>query len=278
MRVSRSSASTRLFSALMRIGSLRRRVAFHIRQHHFDDLQLQIPIGGGLACPIDAQENLLSFGEVFCEREYDSLLSAIPAPRRWLDVGAHAGYFSLFLATHAQGAGEWEALLVEPDPRLRGTIERGITQAGLKGRARLLPAAIGAGNGPVAFSLRDGMVSSIDPAAGDAVRRVQVPIASAAEIVAQFPPPYDLVKVDIEGAEYDFVRHYGELCRGARAMVVEWHAESEHADRVTELRGNLRRLGLVRSRILREPRRSSQTGPLAVTGVELFVRAKGDGG
>lgn len=269
------SLGTRLLAAVLRAGGLRRRLAFHLKQHHFADLQMRIPIGQGLVCPVGAEENLMSFGEIFGEREYEALLREIPPPRRWLDVGAHAGYFSLMLAARLlqEGVDGWEALLVEPDPRLRRTIEAGLAQPGLRNRARFLPAAVGAGGvGELPFALRSGMVSSLDAGAAQVAQTVAVPIASEAEIAARLAPPYDLLKLDVEGAEYDFVRDYGALCRGARALVVEWHADHETAPRIAELRANLARHGLTGGRALRGLHRSGGNGPLAVSGLELFTR------
>ena len=37
------------------------------------------------------------------------------------------------------------------------------------------------------------------------------------------PGPYDLVKVDIEGGEYEFLSHYKEVLAQAKYLILEWH-------------------------------------------------------
>ena len=39
----------------------------------------------------------------------------------------------------------------------------------------------------------------------------QVKIVKQDEIIAALPPPYDLIKCDIEGAEWDLIEHYQEI-------------------------------------------------------------------
>ena len=92
------------------------------------------------------------------------------------------------------------------------------------------------------------------------------------KLLAALPPPYDLVKLDIEGAEYDFVRSYGAICRAARAMVVEWHATSASDPRVEELRTMLSQHGLSRAIPIRPQRIASAGGPFVASGLELFLR------
>ena len=272
--MSEVSLASRFFSRLLKNASLRRRMAFHLRQYHFDDLQLRVPIGAGLLAPIGAEDNLMSFGEIFGDGEYDGLWSEIPTPRRWLDIGAHAGYFSLSVAKRllSEGVQDWSALLIEPDPRLGRTIERGLAQPLLRRRAKYCQAAVGEGTGALSFALRGGMVSSADIAAGDAAEMVSVPLIDAAEIEARSPGPYDLVKLDVEGAEYAFVRHYAGICRAARALVVEWHAPAVQSPMVAELRERLAACGLVRVRALRLPHCASEPSAMAASGLELFTR------
>ena len=38
------------------------------------------------------------------------------------------------------------------------------------------------------------------------------------------PPPYDLVKIDIEGAEADFLRAYPKVLSATRHLLMEWHS------------------------------------------------------
>jgi len=271
----RRGLGTRLLDLLLRIPGLRQRVAFHLRQEHFAELRLRVPLGGGLDAPIHAHENLYSFGEIFCAHEYEPAWRHLPLPQRWLDLGAHAGYFSLQLAArHAAASRDahWQALLVEPDPRMRAVIEDGIHSNGLASRLRLLGGLLCPGSGAAAFTLRHGMVSSADAEAIQGGRTITVPIIDEATILAALPPPYDLIKLDIEGGEYDFVRAYPQICRAARACLIEWHAADPGDSRRTELARTLQGHGLSRRIELRAPGRGVGDGPLSWTGLELYLR------
>ena len=263
----------RWLSPLVAWPALRRRLIFHLRQAHFAELGFAVPIGGGLVCPILEEENLLSFSEIFGEGEYEPLFAEIGLPRRWIDIGAHCGYFSLQVASrllreHAAG---WEALLVEPDPRRGAVLTSGLAQRALAGRLRWLPAAVGAPGGRGIFALRDGMGSSLQSAGRAEPAGVPVPIADEAKIVASFDGPYDLIKVDVEGGEFDFARHYGGLLRAAKAVVVEWHAPAADAPCVAELRSQFAACGLGRVVALRDVRRITGQ-PFEASGLELFCR------
>ena len=120
------------------------------------------------------------------------------------------------------------------------------------------------------FGLRDGMGSSREVRNGDAVCRV--PSIGAGEIASLFPPPYDLIKIDIEGAEYDFLRNYGELACHASHLLVEWHSNDRDGSGERELRalcaGNKFRCVAE----IRERREVQVNGSWHSSGVQLYAR------
>jgi FkbM family methyltransferase len=262
---------TRLLQQVLAWRGLRRRLVFQLKQDYFSELDLRVPVGAGLVCPIRAEENLYSFAEIFCAAEYGGVLERIPPPRRWLDLGAHAGYFTLFLAARGRRR-DWQAVLVEPDPRMRPVLEAMLGLNGFTAQARLLAGVLGSGEATRRFVLRPGMLSSSALGDGAAGAIVELPVVTADQIRAALPPPYDLVKLDIEGGEYEFVHHYEPICRETRALVLEWHAPTPTDPRVGQLRERLRSFGLVHSWPLREPVVAPVAGPLAATGLELFSR------
>ncbi len=104
----------------LRFGFIRRRVAFELRPW-FGEFEFEIPLTGELACPIGSWDAAHSFSEIFVTNEYGSFLDEMPLPRRWLDLGCHAGYFTLYLAWKNALAGrakEWSALMIDADPRM----------------------------------------------------------------------------------------------------------------------------------------------------------------
>jgi hypothetical protein len=68
------------------------------------------------------------------------------------------------------------------------------------------------------------MSSSLARPAGLPGEELEVPILTSEEIMFAFPPPYDLVKVDIEGAEYNLLRYHRKFLARCEFLVMEWHS------------------------------------------------------
>ena len=264
-------------TAPLRFGFIRRRVAFELRPW-FGEMEFEIPLSEGLACPIGQWDSMHSFSEIFVANEYGALLDAAPLPRRWLDLGCHAGYFTLYLAWKnalAGRAGDWSALLIDADPRMEPLVSWTLRRNRLEGNGSFRLGMIGEGGGERDFALRQGMVSSSDVAgaATEMVRRI--PCIGAEEIAKLFPPPYDLIKIDVEGAEYEFARSYSGLYRQAGHLLVEWHSPDREGKRESELRDLFARNGFEYLKEIRERRESFVNGAWCSSGVDLYRAASG---
>jgi FkbM family methyltransferase len=214
-----------VFSPLFRFGALRRKLAFELRCRHFEDLEIAVPIGEGLRCPILHPEYWHSFEEIFFTNEYSPLFEMLPPPERWIDLGCHAGFFSLLMALWRRRRkmdGSFTALLIDGDSRVARSIERMSQINAFGSRFKFLHGAIASEPGDVRFDEKEVMASSLtaDP------RGKSVKVVRPEVITGLFPAPYDLVKVDIEGAEKDFLTSYGAVIAGARHVLLEWHSWS----------------------------------------------------
>ena len=257
----------------LRFGFIRRRVAFEIKHSWFRDLQLSIPLTDNFSCPVPELDALYSFSEIFVADEYGSFLRDVSPPRRWIDLGCHLGYFTLYLAwQHAVAhPGEaWAALLVDADPRALSLAEATLQSNGLAGRCRLLHGAISRENAPLEFALRPGMSSSTDLEMVGVQSVIRVPPLSPAQILAALPPPYDLVKIDIEGAEYDFLEAYAEVWTRATTILIEWHSSDEAA--AERVRASLEQASFHFLRTLRPNRSVEVEGRAFYSGVQLYRR------
>ncbi|GAB5559655.1 MAG: hypothetical protein SynsKO_13020 [Synoicihabitans sp.] len=256
--------------------SLGRYVAFDIVQDHYGLLNIEIPLTHGLSCPLTNREHLLSFGEIFLQGEYTSLFEHIPLPQRWLDVGAHAGFFSLeLIRRHYQkgNSADFNALLIEPDPRGQRGIETTIRKNNLGASITGIQAAVGSEDKEISFAVRSGMASSLDFGNSDksGSKIITVPTISEAEILLKLPPPYDLLKIDVEGAEFSFVKRATRILARTKALLVEWHAPSGQSPEVQEMYQNLAAAGLqFRARIQAE----RPAGYGQCVAVDLFQRKK----
>ena len=51
-----------------------------------------------------------------------------------------------------------------------------------------------------------------------------IPVVSCDEIRATLCPPYDVIKCDIEGAEWEFLSHYQSIIKESHFFILEWHS------------------------------------------------------
>jgi FkbM family methyltransferase len=255
----------------LRSRNFRRRLAFQLKHHYPEDLDLRIPIGHGLSCPLFDQELAASFDEIFFRQEYGGLLEAIPMPKRWIDLGCYAGFFSLWLEWHRRSVGApggSEALMVDANASMRPSIGRLVEINGLERQWRFLCAAIAPGEGACEFIQRgymDSSLASIDLKPG---KTTSVPILSEPGIFAALEPPYDLLKVDMEGAEYELLRHYPGVLSQTRYLSLEWHSWHAGGGGEAQIRSLIEEAGFTLLREL-QPARILPNGNR--TGVLLYV-------
>lgn len=261
-------------TAPLRFGFIRRRVAFELRPW-FGEFEFEIPLTEELACPIGGWDSAQSFSEIFVTNEYGSFLDEMPLPLRWLDLGCHAGYFTLYLAWKNALAGrakDWSALLIDADPRMASLASWTLRRNSLDKNGSFKLGMIAEGNGDREFALRPGMGSSSDLAM-PAKKVCRVPCITAAEIAGSFPPPYDLIKIDVEGAEYDFARSYADLYREAGYLLIEWHSPDREGTREPELSELCARNGFEHAKVIRAKRELCVDGTWHSSGVQLYRRA-----
>jgi FkbM family methyltransferase len=237
---------------------IRRKIAFEIGCRYFSELGIELPIGAGMVCPVASRDAIFSFSEIFLEDEYGDFLRGLPLPETWLDIGCHAGYFTLYLAREhrRRGSGDWKAMLIEPDPRMVAPVKLTLERNGISDRCRFLGGAVsGSGDPDVGFALSDGMGSSLASAEGPSkLPKIRVPVLKEREIADRFPPPYDLLKIDVEGAEWEFFDRYGSILEATRSLLLEWHLPGRSEAGEAKVREALARFGFGSIRRLRDDR------------------------
>ncbi len=254
---------------------LRRKLAFELKRRHFAELEFQLPLSAGLKCPVVFPEAVYSFGEIFCEGEYARAFGLIPPPRRWLDLGCHAGYFSLYTVLQRATRGldpDVQALLIDADPRVAHAVERLIHLNGLHGRMRFRPGMITTRSGPQDFVCRDVMSSSSPNLGTGNGQLTTVPAISADDIRATLPPPYDLIKTDIEGSEFEFLGAYASLLQDTQALLLEWHSWHAGGGGGPQLVEMVRQLGFSAPTEIVPAHRVAHDGKDPHCGVLLFTR------
>jgi FkbM family methyltransferase len=261
----------------LRAPFFRKRAAYHFRYKYLADLELSIPLSHGFSCPVLGLDALCSFSEIFVTGEYGSFLNEIPLPRRWVDLGCYAGYFTLYLAWQhavAGNSGDWRAFLIDADPRTEGSTKKTLTQNLLVPKCEYRTGLISKETGELDFALREGMGSSADISMGEIQSLQRARVIRPGEILTAFAPPYDLIKIDVEGAEADFIEAYGAVHAHAAAILMEWHSLDKEGSNEKNLRQLLEAFDFCLVRELRS-RRTLQLGAgWYSTGVQLYRRGK----
>ena len=158
--------------------------------------------------------------EVFHLRYYDppaAVTRALGEPQRILDLGANVGVFGAYAAArwpHAQ------IVSYEPDPDNVAVHKRTIAENGLGHRWTLVPEAAGARDQEVRFSAGlEALSHVVDREAGESGRTISLPMRDVLPEVCSA----DLVKLDIEGGEWDILLDPRLRLDPPRAIVLEYH-------------------------------------------------------
>lgn len=135
-------------------------------------------------------------------------------PATVLDLGAHVGVFTLAALAH----GATRVVAVEPNPAnfelLRLNIQTNADR--WDGQVEMLHAAVGAG--ARAVSVGSGSTARTRPA------RSGVPVLGPGSLLAQLDGEVAVLKLDVEGAEYEFFDQApAEALARCRRIVLEWH-------------------------------------------------------
>jgi FkbM family methyltransferase len=147
------------------------------------------------------------------------------------DIGANIGFYSWFVRTLQPGV---ELVLVEPDP-MNASLIRLTMQAKEMERVRLIQAALCATEGTVNF-IRDGLTGATGhleefDASADAMsaqgsygpqngETIQVDSRSIDGLICSGTPAPDLMKIDVELAEFSVLQGATQLLRNKKVMVL----------------------------------------------------------
>jgi FkbM family methyltransferase len=183
----------------------------------------QLPFGAQVA--LRTKYDIASAQDVFCHPYYWQLYSWLPiAPELVVDAGANCGHFSILLDTCTRvafGQSGTRYLLVEPNAALIPILSANLERAGMAGRFTIVEGLLGAKSGSSTLWVhpKNFLASSMKPLHGARARLVSfidlMPLIAGQEI--------DVLKVDIEGGEYPFVQHNGDVLARSNLVVMEVH-------------------------------------------------------
>jgi FkbM family methyltransferase len=156
--------------------------------------------------------------QIYCRGVYD----VRPSDRLIVDAGANIGLFACYAATAARQS---IVHAVEPMPATYERLRRTVQENGLEARIHCHRYALSSCSGEGAMALASAsQMAHVTAAAGTAT--VPVSTMTLAELVGKIGAPVvDLLKMDIEGSEYDvLLSASADVLRTFRRIIVEFHA------------------------------------------------------
>ncbi len=185
-----------------------------------------------------------SAGEVFMGRVYDPFYQHLGEVRQWVDLGCNNGFFSFGLVDHIYRQSgtvpETRAFLGDANPVCAARVAAAIAHNGLAGRWTCEPAIIGPRGATVSLKVhKDSMHTNIfDRGHGRrAGGRTTTDISAR---LARETGYFDLIKIDIEGAEKFLFDDHLDFLKRFPLGLCEWHAPMFPGP---EIKARLDRLG-----------------------------------
>jgi FkbM family methyltransferase len=211
---------------------------------------------------LDPGHEIWAFDSIYRERCYDTDFPGLPPDGTVIDLGANVGIFTVFAATRLVPRGR--VLAVEASADCARRLEKTTV------RCRNVTVWCGAVAGLGTLWLAADSLSASIFHGQDAVSSVSVPSIDIEQVLG-FAPQIDLLKANIEGAEYPMLlESRPEIWDRVQRLAIKWHKDTDVAGghNPEELAERLRSLGY---RVLRHE--DIWTGPGITTGITTAVRS-----
>ncbi|SMX29582.1 hypothetical protein TRP8649_03719 [Pelagimonas phthalicica] len=191
------------------------------RLSRFVTCVLRVPGGGTLE--LDSKFQVASFQDVFMDPNYWRIFTLFAQePKLVVDCGAHCGHFTVLTEICLRmrfGEVATQYVMVEPNDHLQPMIKRNLASANLSDRAQVYQAVVGQKSGTAMLETmaKNFLISSVSSSGtGQAVDYLDL-----AEPVGD--RRIDLLKLDIEGAEFDFLKQNPDILAKTDNIVAEVH-------------------------------------------------------
>ena len=185
-------------------------------------LPFEVNVGSGKFQFVELSD-VATFWQIFFRRIYPVYVS----DRLIIDAGANIGAFTLYAL---QTAPQARVVAVEPAPDSCERIRSMLREHHLEDRCRLHEAALGASSGETSIQLNVGSQFRKTGVSGSPVPGI------ALDSVVPRGASVDLLKMDIEGAEYDVLTAVSpETLSRIRRVVLEFHPDAPYQQAVAPL-------------------------------------------
>jgi FkbM family methyltransferase len=204
----------------------------------------ELNLGLGKKITLQNKYEVASFKDVFCHPFYWQVFQFMHRPPALVvDCGAHCGHFTVLSDVSIAskfGASATDYLLIEPNPYLLPTIQKNIKEAGITNRVKLTQGLLGAqaGTGELWINPKNFLATGMQPCAG--AKPHAIPFVNLQELVGD--RTIDLMKLDIEGGEFDLIESSLDVFKQVNLLFMELHEASPEQHQ--RLYTNLQSVGL----------------------------------
>ena len=254
---------------LLQNKALRKKIIFQLKHNFFSELNYSIPVKSGYWAQLLEQDSFDPFSEIFIKGEYLEFLPNEPI-HKVLDIGANYGYFSLWLQS-VQSDISLQSCLVEPSTSCKVSLKNLINNQKLHGRFKYIPKAVGnPTDNTTSFYDRPFMASSsFDDQPFKSFNHVE--ILKSSDVFDEISAPYDLLKCDIEGSEWELLNYYEDLISLSKFILIEWHSWHTGGGGVKTIEEKLSSLGF---KILKQSDSIPAVGRNGYVGIILATKLR----
>ena len=224
-------------------------------------MHLDWNLRSGVRVIIRSYADWCSYNEIFANDEYTvpirEVIAAGTQSLRVLDLGANYGYFTLRMADEhrlVRAKDDLMVWLVEASPTVCKELRRRMDFSKAKMKWTVTNGLVGkrTGTARLNYAVEDNQNFVDESAQRDLWARTggaeQLSYVDLVALVKD-EPRIDLIKCDIEGSEYDFLRSYPDLLKKTARLVIEFH--STFGD-IAEAVKCIKEMGFERSVVLRD--------------------------
>ena len=207
------------WSLILGTVKIRSRVIHYLVNYYFHELKFSIPVGNNYWANLLENDSFDSFSEIFINREYGNYIPSIPI-NRVLDLGANYGYFSLWIQS-IRPKDKILSKLIEPSVRCKKSLEKLVND---HENFEYIQLAVGNPHVKEAkFFDRPFMAGSLFDSSNEE-NFYHTNILKTTDCFSKDIQSYDLIKCDIEGAEWELLNNYTSLLKNSKYIVMEWHS------------------------------------------------------
>jgi FkbM family methyltransferase len=172
---------------------------------------------------------IASFKDVFCHPFYWQVAQWINKPPALVvDCGAHCAHFSILADicfSNLFGSSDTQYILIEPNPFLIPIIQKNTKELGMDKRTILHQGLLGQrfGKSTLWVDHKNYLATGLNPT--QHAEPFEVPFIDLPQIIKQ--QTIDLMKIDIEGGEFDFISENLPLFEQVNLIFMELHTAAE---------------------------------------------------